>query len=62
MSYQVVEYVRAGRMKVVLEPFEGAPLPVHLVYSQQNRLALKLRAFIDFVVPRLRDRLTRAAL
>jgi DNA-binding transcriptional LysR family regulator len=62
MSYQVVEYVRAGRMKVVLESFESAPLPVHLVYAQQNRLPLKLRAFIDSVVPRLRDRLTRAAL
>jgi DNA-binding transcriptional LysR family regulator len=62
MSYQVVEYVRAGRMKVVLESFERAPLPVHLVYAQQNRLPLKLRAFIDFVAPRLRDRLTRAAL
>jgi len=62
MSYQVVEYVRAGRMQVVLESFESAPLPVHLVYAQQNRLPLKLRAFIDSVVPRLRDRLTRAAL
>ena len=62
MSYQVVEYVRAGRMKVVLESFERPPLPVHLVYAQQNRLPLKLRAFIDSVVPRLRDRLARAAL
>lgn len=62
MSYQVVEYVRAGRMQVVLEPFERPPLPVHLIYTQQNRLPLKLRAFIDSVVPRLRDRLTRAAL
>jgi DNA-binding transcriptional LysR family regulator len=62
MSYQVVEYVRAGRMKIVLESFERPPLPVHLVYAQQNRLPLKLRAFIDSVVPRLRDRLRRATL
>jgi DNA-binding transcriptional LysR family regulator len=62
MSYQVVEHVRSGRMKVVLESFERAPLPVHLVYARQNRLPLKLRAFIDTVVPRLRERLTGAAL
>ncbi len=62
MSYQVVEFVRAGRMRVVLEPFERPPLPVHLVYASQNRLPLKLRAFIDSVVPRLRERLARAAL
>jgi hypothetical protein len=35
---------------------------VHLVYDKQNRLPLKLRAFVDFVVPRLRDRVTAAAL
>jgi hypothetical protein len=35
---------------------------VHLVYDKQNRLPLKLRAFVDFVVPRLRDRLTAVAL
>jgi len=62
MSYQVVEFVRAGRMRVVLESFERPPLPVHLVYTSQNRLPLKLRAFIDSVVPRLRERLLRAAL
>ena len=62
VSYQVVDHVRAGRLKIVLEPFEQAPRPVHLVYDTQNRLPLKLRAFVDFVVPRLRERLTDAAL
>lgn len=62
MSYQVVEHVRAGRMRTVLEDFERPPLPVHLVYASQSRLPLKLRAFIDSAVPPLRNRLTRAAL
>lgn len=62
MSYQVVELVRAGRMRVVLEGFERPPLPVHLIYARQNRLPLKLRAFIDTVVPRLRERLAGAVL
>jgi hypothetical protein len=35
---------------------------VHLVYDKQSRLPLKLRAFVDFVVPRLRDRLKAVAL
>lgn len=62
VSYQVVEYVRDGRLKIVLESFEQAPRPVHLVYDAQNRLPLKLRAFVDFVVPRMRERLMDAAL
>ena len=62
MSYQIVEAVRSGRLTVVLEDFELPPRPVHLVYDRQNRLPLKLRAFVDFVVPRLRQRLDEAQL
>jgi DNA-binding transcriptional LysR family regulator len=62
VSYQVVDHVRAGRLKIVLERFEPAPRPVHLVYDTRSRLPLKLRAFVDFVVPRLRERLSEAAL
>ncbi|MGL9622979.1 LysR family transcriptional regulator [Bradyrhizobium sp. U531] len=57
VSYQVAEHVRAGRLALVLEKFEPQARPVHLVYDSQNRLPLKLRAFVDFVVPRLRQRL-----
>jgi DNA-binding transcriptional LysR family regulator len=62
VSYQVADFVRDGRLTVVLEPFEPGPRPVHLVYDRQNRLPLKLRAFVDFVAPRLRERLAAAAL
>jgi DNA-binding transcriptional LysR family regulator len=62
VSYQVVDDVRAGRLTIVLDSFEPAPRPVHLVYDAQNRLPLKLRAFVDFVAPRMRERLLEAAL
>lgn len=62
LSYQVAEHARAGRLTVVLKKFEPAPRPVQLVYDRQSRLPLKLRAFIDFVIPRLRERLIQAAI
>ena len=62
VSYQVADHVRAGRLKLVLEAFEPSPRPVHLVYDTRNRLPLKLRAFVDFVVPRMREQLVRAAI
>jgi DNA-binding transcriptional LysR family regulator len=62
LSYQVADHVREGLLRLLLETYEPIPRPVHLVYDKQNRLPLKLRAFVDFVVPRLRDRLTAAAL
>ncbi|MBX9709682.1 MAG: LysR family transcriptional regulator [Xanthobacteraceae bacterium] len=63
LSYQAADLVRAGTMKVILETFEPAPLPVNLVYGAQGLVPLKLRAFLDFALPRLKDRLvSRAAL
>ena len=61
-SYQIVDHVRQGALALALETFEPPPRPVNLVYNSHARLPLKLRAFIDFVTPRLRDRLKAAAL
>ena len=61
LSYQVVDFVRSDRMRIVLDSFEPPPPSVHLVYDTRNRLPLKLRAFVDFVVEPLRERLAQAA-
>ncbi len=61
LSYQVADARRAGTLDVVLPKFEPASKPVSLVYARQGRLPLKLRAFIDFAVPRLRERLLEVA-
>jgi DNA-binding transcriptional LysR family regulator len=58
LSYQIVNAVRAGALVVALEKFEPAPWPVHFVYTGARLLPLKLRAFLDFAAPRLRDRLS----
>jgi DNA-binding transcriptional LysR family regulator len=62
VSYQVASHVHDDLLRLLLEAYEPIPRPVSLVYDKQKRLPLKLRAFVDFVVPRLRDRLTAAAL
>jgi DNA-binding transcriptional LysR family regulator len=54
LSYQVRAAVAAGALRLVLRPFEPAPLPVRLVYPGQPLLPLKLRAFLDFAAPRLK--------
>ena len=62
LSYQVVDQVRQETLILALQAFEPPPLPVQLVYNHQPRLPLKLRAFINFTAPRLRERLKGAAL
>lgn len=59
LSYQVEDAVRADALRVVLESFESEPLPVSLVHKGQTPLPLKLRAFLDFVAPRLRIRTSK---
>ena len=49
LSYQVVEAVRAGRLRVVLADFEPPPLPIQLVYPTTRLLSAKVRAFADLV-------------
>lgn len=53
-SYHVAREVAAGQLRIVLGDAEYPALPVHLV-SPQGRLHVpKVRAFVDFAVPRLR--------
>lgn len=59
LSYQVAHALSQNTLSVVLEPFESSPLPVSLVHKGQAPLPLKLRAFLDFVAPRLRERMAR---
>ena len=56
-SYQAEAALRDGRLVRVLREFEDAPTPVSLVYAGNRLLPLKLRAFVDFAVPRLTARL-----
>lgn len=57
LSYQVAQAVRDDALRVVLDDYEAAPLPVNLVHKGQTPLPLKLRAFLDFAAPRLRARI-----
>jgi DNA-binding transcriptional LysR family regulator len=60
-SYQAERGVRDGRLVVLLPEFECATTPVSLIYAPNRLLPVKLRAFIDFAVPRLEERLRSIA-
>ncbi len=62
LSYMVADHVRVGRLVTVLDHVTPPPVPVHLVYPQNRLIAPKLRAFVDFVTPRLKDTLERLKL
>jgi DNA-binding transcriptional LysR family regulator len=57
LSYQVANLVRDGTLNIMLKEFETEPWPISLIHAGQAPLPLKLRAFLDFVTPRLRARM-----
>jgi DNA-binding transcriptional LysR family regulator len=61
LSYQVAEHVRDGRLQILLRSDEHAPLPVHIVLPEGRLSVPKVRAFVDFGVPRLRAQFARLA-
>ena len=56
LSYQAAQAVAEGKLKIVLAVYEPEPVPINLLYVGQSLLPLKMRAFLDFVAPRIRER------
>lgn len=49
--------IKSGKLTGILQKYEVEPIPVHLVHLTRNNMPLKLRRFIDFAVPKLREAL-----
>jgi DNA-binding transcriptional LysR family regulator len=60
MSYKMDAAKRAEKLAIVLEEFEPEPLPVHIVYAPRKPMPIKLRAFLNWMTPRLKARLALA--
>ena len=58
LSYQIDDLVRSGALVILLEGYEPSPMPVSFIYPSQRQAPLKLRVFLDFSIPRLRERLS----
>jgi len=56
-SYHVAESVRSGELTPLLQDFQPPPQSVSFVYPPDRFMPVKLRAFLDFALPRLRARL-----
>lgn len=61
LYYQVAEAIGEGTLMVLLEAFEPKPVPVHLLHAARGHMPLKMRRFLDFAAPRLRQALADIA-
>ncbi len=53
LSYQVAHEVRSGALQTVLEDFDAAPIPIHIVHAEGRTASGRVRAFVDFTAERL---------
>lgn len=56
--YLVAASIRSGELIPLLQDFQPPSFPVSFVYSPNRYLPAKLRAFLDFTLPRLKARLS----
>lgn len=54
LSYQVARDLDAGRLKSVLDVYALPPVPIHIIHQEGRMVSSKVRAFVDFMVDRLR--------
>ena len=57
LSYQASNALTNQSLVRLLHEHEPADVPIHVVYPSGRHPPPKLRAFLDFMVPRLRERL-----
>ena len=57
LHYQAYDAIRAGKLRIVLEAYELEPFPVHLMHVALGQMPLKMRRFLDFATPLLRQSL-----
>jgi DNA-binding transcriptional LysR family regulator len=59
LGYQAADDIGRGSLVRLLKDYEIDALPIHLLYPGGRYPPPKLRAFLDFVTPRLRQRCAR---
>lgn len=55
LSYPVYDHLSSGRLRRVLQPYELATVPVHVVYRERRKASMRVRSFVDYIVDGLRE-------
>jgi DNA-binding transcriptional LysR family regulator len=61
-NFMIGKEIESGALVEILKDHAAHPSPVHLVYIRQGLLPLKVRAFLDWMTPRLRVALKQVEL
>ncbi len=54
LSYQISDYIKVNKLKIVLSELEPDSLPIHILYPEGRHSSVKLKFFIEFVYKELK--------
>lgn len=54
LSYQASPHLAEGRLVPVLDDYEPAPMPVHIIHREMGRTSSRVRTVVDYLVQALR--------
>lgn len=54
LSYMIAPQLKAGELEIVLQGFEPAAVPVHVLHKEPGQTSARVRAVVDHFVQRLR--------
>ncbi|WP_201593282.1 LysR family transcriptional regulator [Psychrobacter fozii] len=57
LHYQVKEAIDKGDLNIILAEFEPDETPIHLLHKTRKYLPQKMKSFLEFTSPKLKDRL-----
>ena len=60
-EWDVVRYLRSGRLRQVLENFQTPPADIHAVYPQRHQVSARVRVFVDYLAEHFEKSSIRAA-
>ncbi|MBN7820097.1 LysR family transcriptional regulator [Bowmanella yangjiangensis] len=58
LHYQAADAITQGKLQIILPEYEPPPQPIHLLHTSRGMMPLKMRSFLDFAAPRLRQRIS----
>jgi DNA-binding transcriptional LysR family regulator len=55
LSYLIEDTLKSRSLVTLLEAYQPPPIAVSVVYPSERQVPLRLRGFLDFALPRLRN-------
>lgn len=55
LNYQIAQYLKDGKLKIILSEYESKAVPVHVVHREGRYSSARIRTFVDLIAEHLKS-------